>query len=103
MFNSTIRLVLWLGILLLSSVAALAEPSGAIPDWAKPDPASKSVEPPAKPDSASKTPDPTPIQNSRFSIIPDPKTKWQPRGGTTHFTLTGKEPLPVDVKIMVCF
>jgi hypothetical protein len=46
---------------------------------------------------------PRAVENPKVSIVLDPKTAWQPRGGTVSFTVTGNN-LPLDgVNVIVCF
>jgi hypothetical protein len=35
--------------------------------------------------------------------VPDPKTAWQPRGGTVSFTVSGNDVSLDGVKVIVCF
>jgi hypothetical protein len=42
------------------------------------------------------------VENAKVSIALDPKTGWQPPGGTISFTVSSNEPLK-DVGVIVCF
>jgi hypothetical protein len=43
------------------------------------------------------------VENPKVSIVPDPKTAWQPRGGTVGFTVSGNNVSLDGVKVIVCF
>lgn len=84
MRNSTIRFVLALGIVLSSACAALA---------ADPSPCKPGIQ------------TPNAVKNANVAITLDPKTSWQPRGGTIDFTITVSGPgtSPKDIAVEVCF
>ena len=46
---------------------------------------------------------PEAVENPKVSIVLDPKTAWQPRGGTVSFTVSGNNVSLDGVKVMVCF
>jgi hypothetical protein len=46
---------------------------------------------------------PKAVENPKVSIVPDPKTAWQPRGGTVSFTVSGNDVSLDGVKVIVCF
>jgi hypothetical protein len=46
---------------------------------------------------------PKAVENPKVSIVLDPKTAWQPRGGTVSFTVNGNNVSLDGVKVMVCF
>ena len=46
---------------------------------------------------------PKPVDNPKLSIVPDPKTTWEPRGGTASFTIRGNNVSLDGVKVIVCF
>jgi hypothetical protein len=129
----TIRFALSLGFILLSAVAAQATTFACSPSVKPPPPvvdaAGKPVPPvvdaagrPVPPvvDAAGKPVPPVvdasgkplpppadasgkPVENSKVLIEPDPKAKWQPRGGTTRFTIKGNGVALDSVKVVVCF
>jgi hypothetical protein len=46
---------------------------------------------------------PKAVENPKVSVVLDPKTAWQPRGGTVSFTVSGNN-VPLDgVNVVVCF
>jgi hypothetical protein len=46
---------------------------------------------------------PTVVENPKVSAVLDPRTAWQPRGGTAGFTVSGNA-VPLDgVNVIVCF
>ncbi|HEX3418418.1 MAG TPA: hypothetical protein VHT21_18750 [Stellaceae bacterium] len=46
---------------------------------------------------------PKAVENPKVSIVPDPKTAWQPRGGTVSFRVSGNDVSLDGVKVIVCF
>jgi hypothetical protein len=107
----TIRFALSLGIILLSSVATQATTLTCSPPAKPPPPAVDAAGKPAPPpvDAAGKpVPPPAdasgkPVENSKVLIEPDPKAKWQPRGGATRVTVKGNGVSLDGVKVVVCF
>jgi hypothetical protein len=49
------------------------------------------------------SPQPKLTENPKISIVLDPKTAWQPRGGTVNFTISGNNVSLEGVKVIVCF
>ena len=46
---------------------------------------------------------PMAAENPKVSIVLDPKTAWQPRGGTVSFTVSGNNVTLEGVRVIVCF
>ncbi len=46
---------------------------------------------------------PEAVENPKVSIALDPKTAWQPRGGTVSFTVSGNNVSLEGVNVIVCF
>src|SRR5262249_6702388 len=46
---------------------------------------------------------PKAVENPKVSIVLDPETAWQPRGGTVSFTVSGNNVSLDGVKAIACF
>ncbi len=44
-----------------------------------------------------------PDGNQRLQVVQDAATRWQPIGGTTHFTIKGKDLSPGKFQVVACF
>ena len=89
-----ICLAAFLGVVLSTPVASLADtapPAAQAPAGAQTAPnCEDSIQPKS-------------VENSKVSIAIDPKTAWQPRGGTVGFTVSGNNVSLDGVKVIVCF
>jgi hypothetical protein len=98
-----------LGVVLSTPIAALADTAAGPPSASTSTNAGGSAAPAQAPAGAPTVPSctdpihPKAADNPKVSIVLDPRTAWQPRGGTVSFTISGNN-VPLDgVKVIVCF
>jgi hypothetical protein len=94
MHSSLICFITLLGVAVFTPVAAVADTATA--------PTSSGIATQTVPSCIDPL-DHTTVGNAKVSIIPDPKTAWQPRGGTVSFTVSGNNVSLDGVKVIVCF
>jgi hypothetical protein len=104
-----IGLAVLLGAVPSTPVAALADTAAAPASSStgtQPDGSAAAAQAPAAAQTAPSCADPIQpkaVENPKVSIVLDPKTAWQPRGGTVSFTVSGNNVSLDGVKVMVCF
>jgi hypothetical protein len=106
MRSSLICFAALLGVVLSTPVAALADTAPASSSTGTQSGGSAVAPAPAGAQTAPSCADPIQpkaVENPKISIVPDPKTAWQPRGGTLSFTVSGNNVSLDGIKVIVCF